>query len=257
MASLGGVPCWVSLMTPEPQTAEDFFGPVMGWTFAPAAEGPDERVALADGSPVAGLSALATSEGAHERWTVFFLVTDADQVTERIAERGGTVGVGPLRAGDGRVVIAADPFGAPFGLWQGETPASWAVGERGAPAWLQLHTRDAFAAALFYGEVFQWTDDPRHAVTYEEGYEEIVVRADGQPVAGIRGGALEAPPDPAIRTRWEPYFRVPDLDAAVAAAERPGGGRAAQVTRPREGPLGRTATLFDPKGAPFRLLGTV
>ncbi|WSA95922.1 VOC family protein [Streptomyces sp. NBC_01795] len=254
MASVGGVPCWVSLMTPDPRAAEDFYGPVLSWSFEPSSDGPDSRVATVDGQPVAGVSELsAGADQGSERWTVYFHVRDADLVAERIAERGATVAVGPLRTGGGRAVIAADQAGAPFGLWQGERPASWAVGSGRAPAWLQLHTRDAFAAAVFYGEIFDWMGDPRHGVTYEEEYEEIVIRVEGHPVAGVRGGSLEAPPDPRIRSRWEPYFRVPDLDAAVSAAEREGGET---VSPPRAAPLGRTATLRDPKGASFCLLST-
>ncbi|MFE9339672.1 VOC family protein [Streptomyces sp. NPDC007063] len=252
MAAVGGVPCWVSLMTPDQRAAEEFYGPVLSWTFVTSDAGPDRRIATVAGQPVAGINQLGPGAGPEaERWTVYFQVEDADVVAERIAERGATVAVGPLRAGGGRAVIAADRWGAPFGLWQGDGPASWWVGSGPAPAWLQLHTSDAFAAAVFYGEIFDWMADPSHGVTYEEQYDEIVVRVDGAAVAGLRGGAPEAPPDPGIRARWEPYFRVPDLDAALSAAEREGG---AVATPPRAGPLGRTATLRDPKGASFCLL---
>ncbi|WP_346660065.1 VOC family protein [Streptomyces sp. WMMB303] len=239
-------------MTPDQRAAEEFYGPVLSWTFVTSDAGPDRRIATVAGQPVAGINQLGPGAGPEaERWTVYFQVEDADVVAERIAERGATVAVGPLRAGGGRAVIAADRWGAPFGLWQGDGPASWWVGSGPAPAWLQLHTSDAFAAAVFYGEIFDWMADPSHGVTYEEQYDEIVVRVDGAAVAGLRGGAPEAPPDPGIRARWEPYFRVPDLDAALSAAEREGG---AVATPPRVGPLGRTATLRDPKGASFCLL---
>ncbi|MDI6411541.1 VOC family protein [Streptomyces albus] len=241
-------------MTPDQRAAEEFYGSVLSWTYDTVTDGPDSRVALVDGQPVAGFNALADGAGPEaERWTVYFKVEDADLVAERIAERGATVAVGPLREDGGRAVIAADQWGAPFGLWQGPGPAAWGVGAGPAPAWLQLHTRDAFAAAVFYGEIFDWVDNPSHGVTYEEKYDEIVVRVDGHPVAGLRGGAPESPPDPRIRARWEPYFRVPDLDAAVDAAEREGGE---VVTPPQPGPLGWSATLRDPKGASFCLLST-
>jgi hypothetical protein len=254
MASVGGVPCWVSLMTPDQKAAEEFYGPVLDWAFTPSDAGPDTRIATVDDEPVAGVNQLTAGAGPEaERWTVYFHVQSADVVTERISERGATVAVGPLRVGGGRAVIAADRWGAPFGLWQGDGPASWWVGSGPAPAWLRLRTSDAFAAAVFYGEIFGWVEDPRYGVTYEEQYDEIVVRVDGHPVAGLRGGALESPPDPYIQARWEPHFRVPDLDAALSAAEREGG---AVASPPREGPLGRTATLRDPKGASFCLLST-
>lgn len=251
MASACGAPCWVSLTARDLRVAEDFYGAVLGWRFVSSSLGTEFRVATEGDEAIAGLTELATPWQLAVSWRVYFQVDDADLAAERISERGGTVAVGPVQLGDGRAVLAADPAGGSFGLWQGEHPHSWAVGAGPAPAWLELHTPDAFAAALFYGTVFDWAHDPSHTVTYEEQHEEVVIRVDQESIAGLRGGGVHGAADPRSRPRWQVYFRIDDLDAAVAAAADKGGEI---VLPPQETCPGRTATLRDPEGAVFSLL---
>ncbi|GEB47488.1 MULTISPECIES: VOC family protein [Streptomyces] len=247
-----GVPCWVSLTTGDQRAAEEFYGPVLGWSFQDSELGPEFRVATRDGQPVAGFNETSVSRQLPVRWTVFFSVDSADRAGERVNERGATVAVGPLRVGDGRAAVAADPYGAPFGLWEGEVPEGWTVGAGQAPAWLELRTPDAFAAAVFYGEALEWSKNANQGVGYEEAQDEVHLLVDGQTVAGLRGGGVEAAPDPNVRTRWDVFFRSADLDEALAAAVRAGGE---VISTSREAPEGRAATLRDPAGALFCLLG--
>ncbi|WP_431981292.1 VOC family protein [Streptomyces qinglanensis] len=253
MDSVPGVPCWVSLTVRDRETTEDFYGSVLGWSFTDSSLGPGFRTATREGDPVAGFNEAAVSWQLPVRWTVFFSVDDADLVCERVRERGATVAVGPLRVGEGRAAMAADPYGAAFGVWQGELPRGWAVGAGHAPAWLELRTGDAFAAALFYGAVLDWTKNPSHGVSYEEQSDEVHILVDGETVAGLRGGGIEAASDPQMRTRWDVYFRASDIDAALRAAERTGGTVVSPV---QHAPHGRVATVRDPDGGLFRLLGS-
>ncbi|MFI9305533.1 VOC family protein [Streptomyces triculaminicus] len=243
-----GQPCWVSLMTADLSAAQNFYGAVLGWTFRAASFGEGFSVALADGKPVAGLTDIARRIGMAVSWTSYFAVGDADMVSARVRERGGTVAVGPLAVGSGRVVLAADPAGAVFGFWEGRNVPDWGIGKGAAPAWLELRTRDAFAAAMFYGEIFDWAVDrpDRCEVRYED--EMVTVRAGGHTVACLRGGAIEADPDPRIRPRWHVYFRVDDVEKAVESALAAGG---AVVNEPGGPGAGREATLRDPEGAMF------
>ncbi|GAA2097774.1 VOC family protein [Streptomyces albiaxialis] len=251
--AVNGVPCWASLTTRDGQASEDFYGNVLGWFFEDSELGPEYRMAVRDGAPVAGLNETAVPRQMPVRWTVFFAVADADQVSDRIVERGATVAVGPLRLGEGRAVVAADPYGAPFGLWQGERPQGWAIGAGQAPAWLQLHTLDVFDSALFYGAVLDWSKEPGCEVGYEVLEDEVHVRAHGETVATLSGGARPAAPDPRSRPHWDIFFRSPDIDAATDAAARAGGRT---VDPPHPTPHGRAATLRDPDGALFSLLET-
>ncbi|MFI1969242.1 bleomycin resistance protein [Streptomyces cinnamoneus] len=243
-----GAPCWVSLLTGDLTAAQNFYGAVMGWTFRKGSLGEGFAVALKDGKPAAGMGDVATRMGVPVSWTCYFAIDDADLVSSRVRERGGTVAVGPLAVGKGRVVLAADPAGAVFGFWQGENLPGWRIGGGEAPAWLELRTRDAFAMAMFYGEIFDWAVDrpDRCEVRYED--EAVTVRAGGSTVACIRGGAIEADPDPRIRPRWHVYFRVDDVEKAVESALGAGG---AVVSEPSHTMVGREATLRDPQGGLF------
>ncbi|MGH3312798.1 MAG: VOC family protein [Streptomyces sp.] len=242
-----GAPCWVSLATCDREAAERFYGEVLGWSFRPGSLGEEFSVATSGDVPVAGLGAIARSMGVAVQWTPFFSVPDADTAAARVRERSATVAVGPIRMGEGRTALAADLAGATFGFWEGEVLSSWHAGRGSPPARLELRTRDAFAAAIFYAEVFEWaTGEGRCEVDYQ--HEAVVVRVDGRAVATLRGGAVESAPDPHIRPRWHVSFYVDDVDGAAKAAVEAGG---AVAMAPSDSPFGRTASLFDPEGGLF------
>ena len=63
-----------------------------------------------------------------------------------------------------------------------------------------------------------------------------------------RGSCPQASP------HWSVYFRTDDADATIARARELGGS----VIQPAEDtPYGRLATLADPTGAAFKLIGPV
>ncbi|NLU75384.1 VOC family protein [Streptomyces sp. HNM0575] len=242
-----GAPCWVSLATGDLESAQRFYGEVLGWSFRPGSIGEEFSVAYAEGVPVAGLGAIARTMGVAVQWTPFFAVPDANTTAARVRERSATVAVGPIRMGEGRTALAADLAGATFGFWEGAVLSSWDAATRDLPARLELRTRDAFAAAIFYAEVFDWASDTgRCEVDYQ--YEAVIVRVDGRTVATIRGGAIESAPDPHIRPRWNTSFSVDDVDDAAKTAVAAGG---AIATSPADNPFGRSAGLFDPEGGLF------
>lgn len=248
MRAVHGAPCWVSLMARDLQAVQNFYGAVLGWTYRPATLGPEFSVALADGAPVAGMGALAHTMGVPVTWTVYFAVDNADDTAARIRERGATVAVGPLSIGQGRAALAADPAGAVFGFWEGGVVSGWEVGWGKAPAWLELRTRDAFAAAIFYGQIFDWASDRPGCCEVEYEHDAVMVRRGGRIVAGLRGGGVEADPDPQVRPRWHVYFRVDDVDSAAEAAVAAGG---TVTSPPGDSHVGRVATLRDPEGGLF------
>ncbi|MFB7631459.1 VOC family protein [Streptomyces sp. NPDC056149] len=243
-----GAPCWVSLLTHDLRAAESFYGAVLGWRFRPATLGEEFAVAMLDGEPVAGVGALVQSFQVPVSWTAYFAVERADDTAGRIRERGATVAVGPLKLGPGRAALAADRDGATFGFWEGQTLA-WSVGTGHAPAILELRTRDAFAAAIFYAEVFDWaTDRPGGCqVTYE--HDEVIVHDGTHVVAVLRGGGVEAAPDPRVRPQWHVHFRVDDVRRATEAAVA-AGGTVTPVTATRDG-SGSQAMVRDPDGGLF------
>ncbi len=248
-----GAPCWVSLMARGLEAAQDFYGAVLGWTFRPTRLGEEFTVALSGGAPVAGIGALASSLQTAVAWTPYFAVADADLTAARIRERGATVAVGPLAMPPGRATLAADPDGAVFGLWEGPTARDWSVGRESGPAWLELRTRDAFAAAIFYGQVLLWGAEDRESCEVHYENEEVLVRDGAHTVAALRGGAIESAPDPRIRPRWRVFFRVPDVSAAADAATAAGGR---VVDPPAASRFPEEATLRDPDGGLFTVVTT-
>ncbi|MCM2415846.1 VOC family protein [Streptomyces sp. RKAG290] len=241
-------PCWVNLMTRDLESAQEFYGPVMGWTFRPGKLGQEFSVARRGDVPVAGIGAVATTFHVAVAWTPYFAVHDADVATSRIRERSGTVAVGPLALGKGRGALAADRDGAGFGIWERTEPATSPPAPDGrSHAWLRLVTRDAFDAAIFYGEVLEWASGRPGSCEVSYATDEVVVHCGGRQLARISSGALEAAPDPQVRPHWQVNFPVPDVTAAVAVARELGGALVEELRRPD----GREATLLDPDGGLF------
>ncbi|MFD8981442.1 VOC family protein [Streptomyces sp. NPDC059564] len=252
-ADVLGAPCWLSLMARDLPAAQRFYGAVFGWTFRQGGLGRAFPVAEADGVPVAGIGAMAGELAVPVAWTAYFSVDDADAAVARVRELGGTVAIGPVSSPpSGRAALVGDPEGAAFGVWEGRVLSEWSVGEGTAPAWLELHTRDAFDAALFYGEVLEWADGS--AGCCEASYEEdqVVLRAAGEAVARLHSRPVEAAAQEAgRRPRWLVHFKVRDLPRATEAALAHGGTVVPQLGNEPGG--GGPVTLRDPDGALFTL----
>jgi predicted enzyme related to lactoylglutathione lyase len=244
-----GAPCWVSLVAPDVSRAKTFYSAVLGWEFRRNGLGDEFILAIAQGIPVAGIGSLAPSLQLAAAWTSYFAVEDADRTVSRIRERSGTVAVGPLSFSIGRGALAADRDGAAFGIWEGQLPMDWITWRRHTPAWLGLRTRDAFDAAIFYGEVLDWATDRPGSCQVEYEGEEVLLRSDGHTLARLSSGAVGASFDPEIRPRWDVHFPVADVEATVRAAQRHGGS--VRPTRHTHGSEANEVTLRDPDGALF------
>ncbi|WP_373412951.1 VOC family protein [Streptomyces sp. NRRL B-24572] len=251
-----GAPCWLNLSAHDLEAAQSFYGAVLGWTFRRGAFGESYVVGERDGVPVAGIAAVSVQPAGPVAWTVFFAVDDADAAVARIRERGGTVGVGPLSYPPrGRAALATDLEGAVFGVWEGRLVSRWHVGERQAPAWVELHTRDAFDAAVFYGGVLGWADESQGGTEVSYEHEGVVLRRNGEAVARLDSGPVESEsPRPELRPRWLVRFRVRDLEAAREAVLAHGGsvvpgGEWAGVRPP--GSDEHRLVVRDPEGALF------
>lgn len=248
-----GAPCWVSLSARDLESAEKFYGTVLGWEFRSTSLGDHFAVALKDGKPVAGIGAVASDMQVAVVWTPYFAVTQADEAAARIRERSATVALGPVAFASGRALVAADRDGAVFGVWDGRLPYGWETWHDEGPVVLRLRTRDAFEAAIFYGGVLEWADgEPGGAsVAYEN--EEVVVRSRGEIVARLGSGAVEAAPDPRIRPHWEVQFAVDDVAACITAS-RALGGTLIQSGTTR---AGEYAELRDPDGGRFTVVAAL
>ncbi|AZK98051.1 MULTISPECIES: VOC family protein [Streptomyces] len=249
-----GAPCWVSLMARDLGASQAFYGAVLGWEFHRGGLGEEFSVAVLDGSPVAGIGALAPRLRVAVAWTPYFATPDADVASARIRERSGTVAVGPLAFSLGRGALAADRDGAVFGIWEGALIPDWQSGHKDAPAWLHLRARNAFDSAIFYGEVLDWASGLPGCC--EVGYEndEVVLMSHGHVLARLSSGATGTAPDPLLRPRWDVHFPVDDVAATVRAVET-NGGIVLERRTTFEG--AEEAALRDPDGALFTVTGRI
>lgn len=241
-----GTPCWVDLAIPDVPAAVAFYGAVLGWTAVDSGEdfGHYHICSVGDRS-AAGIGPIM-QEGQPAAWTVYLASDDADGAAKSITEAGGTVLVPPMDIpGNGRMLVAMDPAGAAFGVWQAAGMNGFAVyNEPGGVTWEDARLADPDAGRAFYAAVFGYNYEPIEGAPADYGTFDI----GGDPLGGMGGmmGAPEGTP-----SHWVAYFSVPDTDAAVATARRHGG---TVLGEPWDTPYGRMAALSDPGGAVFMVV---
>ncbi|MCX5167261.1 VOC family protein [Streptomyces antibioticus] len=243
-APVPGRPCWVELGTPDLDAAKRFYTELFGWRPErdPRQEAGGYTVAHLGEEAVAALAPLY-QESQPCAWNVSFAVSDADVSARLLTEAGGTVLVGPMDVFDlGRFVVALDPGGAAFQLWQAITfPGAGLFDEPGSLGWVELLTRDPARAESFYSTVFGWT------VRSSEDYVHWGV--GGVDFGGMVRMDEKYPPE--VPPHWLPYFVVAELDASVPTALDAGAAALTEPTKAPDGP--RFAVLRDPQGAVFGL----
>jgi predicted enzyme related to lactoylglutathione lyase len=242
-----GVPSWTDLMAPDVPAAQAFYSAVLGWTYQP----PNEEfggyvIAEAGGAPAAGIGPI--QPGARTAWTLYLASGDADKTAAAIAENGGTVLLAPGDVGEaGRMLIAVDPTGAAFGVWQaGQMIGASVVNEAGGITWEDLRSTDPAAARAFYSSVFGVHFAP--VPMAPEDYQTFAPAGQEGPVGGM-GGFMGEGSD----SHWLVYFGVADTEAAVAAVGPAGGSVVMGVT---DTPFGKMAGITDPAGALFWIVET-
>lgn len=240
-----GVPCWADLTVPDVDAAKRFYTSVLGWSYRPTdIEFGGYAIAEVDGAAVAGLGPLPA--GAPCGWTLYLSGDDADRIAATIPEHGGRLLVPPYDVGRlGRRVLARDPTGALFGVWQaGSHGGADVVEQPGSIVWEDLLSPDPAAARTFYSAVFGHRTQP--LPDGGEDFHVFTLPTDDVPLGGI--GGL---PGRAGSAHWELYFAVADVEAAIGAAEAAGGR---VEDREFDTPFGRMAALTDPLGACFHVL---
>ncbi|MEU1486451.1 VOC family protein [Streptomyces sp. NPDC005752] len=236
-----GRPCWVELSTSDVHAARAFYATLLGWRSEtdPRPEAGGYTMARIGEDAVAAFSPLYRQEQ-RAAWTVSFATADADASADAVRSAGGTVLMGPMDVFDlGRFVVAADPAGAVFSVWQARAfPGAERFGEQGTLGWAELRTPDPKGALAFYPAVLGWTVNATGHFTHWG-------------VGGTDFGGMKEHTGEPTRTppHWLPYFTVADTEATAATALASGG---TPLAPPRQVPGGPwVATLRDPQGADF------
>ena len=243
-----GTPCWIDYGAADIEATKAFYTALLGWEYTGGEpEFGGYLTATRNGQQAAGLGPQQDPDDP-PRWTTYFAVSDAAATAATIREAGGTVVVEPMEVGPmGTMVIALDPGGNPFGLWQaGMHTGARIYNEHGALYWNEAAVDDPDAARAFYTAVFgfQWDEVPEAG-----GYTTFRTqdRSAEQPLGGLGGVAPGAP------RGWQTCFGVASADDAAAAVEA-GGGRV--LTPAMDTPFGRFAVFSDPWGATFEVMQT-
>jgi uncharacterized protein len=256
---------WYELLTADADAAQAFYGPMLGWTAAEHPNGMDYRIFSTPEAEVAGVMGLTpemTADGAMPGWLGYVSVDDVDKMAESVRDGGGAVHMPPQDIpGVGRFALVADPQGAVFYVMRGVSDEeslafSYDKPRPGHCAWNELSTTDVEGAKHFYGQRFGWVKDGELDMGPMGKYEFLrhTGRSDGSVMGqGMIGAVMPKMPEMPV-SAWTYYFRVRDIDAAVAHIEANGG---TVVQAPIEIPGGDySMNAIDPQGAHFALVGS-
>jgi predicted enzyme related to lactoylglutathione lyase len=244
-----GTPCWVDVMVTDPAAAKQFYSSLFGWDIQ---DGPPEAggyaMCLLKGRPAAAIMPKPEGNPFPNVWSTYLAADDLDATVAKAKEAGSEFMMEPMDVMTaGRIAVAMDPIGAPYGIWQaGDHKGVGIYNEPGALVWNELMTRDYEGSKAFYASVFGYT--------YEEvgegfTYSTLKRASDGEVVGGLGAFDASTPADDA--SNWAAYFMVEDCDASVAKAVELG----ASVARaPFDTPFGRMATVTGPQGEKFSLV---
>ncbi|MEV6104387.1 VOC family protein [Streptomyces sp. NPDC051940] len=246
-----GTPIWADAMFPDVEAAKQFYGDLFGWTFE---EGDPEyggyTQALSDGKRVAAVvPRMPGMEDVPPAWTMYFASSDIAATAARIRELGGTTEMEPMEVGEfGSMLIARDPGGVQFGVWQPGTHTGFAKQNApGAFSWAEVTTRDADKADGFFPALFGY--EVQRMVDENIDFHLWSMPGSQMPSLGRFKMTADFPPE--VPPYINVYFGVDDCDEAVAKVTKHGG----QVHfGPMSSPFGRFAAVSDPQGAAFAVI---
>lgn len=244
---------WYDLMTGDTKAAESFYKSVVGWNMQDAGMGGPPYTILSAGTiMVGGLMQIpeeARAMGARPGWNGYIAVSDVDDYAGRVVAAGGTIRRPPEDIpGVGRFAVAADPHGAGFFLFKGNTeaqPTPPVAGTPGHVGWHELHAGDLDSEFAFYSGLFGWTKAEAIDMGPMGVYQTFAT--GGAPIGGMMTKTADMP-----FTSWLYYINVEAIDAAVTRIEQ-GGGKV--LMGPHQVPGGSWIVQgLDPQGAMFALV---
>jgi uncharacterized protein len=115
---------WNELQTRDVEAAGDFYGGLFGWEIEPIED--DGRIVYATvrnaGNPNGGFMPMTEQHGdVPPHWLPYFTVPSRDDAVEKARELDGALLAGPLDLPAGEIAVLADPQGAAFAIFEGET----------------------------------------------------------------------------------------------------------------------------------------
>lgn len=245
---------WHELLTSDPEAGGGFYSKVFGWKAQPWDAESGYTMLGGERGPVGGARVLGKdllADTVGPSWLTYVGVPDLTAALETVAANGGKV-VHPVTAlpdPGGRYAVINDPQGGAIGLF--EPPASGGGGGQmaGPMAWHELSADDVEGALAFYKEIFGWEVVATHPMGGEVGDYYIF----GIGTTQLGGGFKRPKHLPPTWPHWLVYLSVPDVTAAVAAAQAAGG---TLLQGPHQVPGGHwIAQIVDSHGVPIAVHG--
>ncbi len=247
-----GTICYVELASPDPDASGKFYGSLFGWNRSDQDMGDYglyTQFMLND--KITGAMHKLTPEQASQNvpphWGLYFNVADVDATTNKVAELGGQVLMGPMDIMDaGRMSVLADPQGATFCLWQANVHGGIQLKEEANTfCWGELLTNDTAAATDFYSNLL----DMKTQTSDTEGMRDYTIFISGAgPAAGMMAITPEMGPIP---PNWMVYFQVDDCAGAASKAAELGANILVPTTEIPS--MGHFSVVQDPQNAVFGL----
>jgi predicted enzyme related to lactoylglutathione lyase len=108
------------LNTSDPEGAQRFYADLFGWRYESVSDDPPYWSIYHGDRLNGGMMPLPPGAPMPSHWLVYFGVDDLDAAAARIGSSGGTVMVEPQAVPAGRFLVAQDPQGAFFALFEGD-----------------------------------------------------------------------------------------------------------------------------------------
>lgn len=255
-----GAPCWADAMFTDVEAAKTFYADVLGWTFGESSSAYGNYTqAYSDGKAVAAVVPPMPGADAPSQWCLYLASSDAAATAEKVKAAGGELLMEPMQVGTfGTMLIAKEPSGAVFGVWQpGEHRGFEKIGEPGSYAWAEVFSRDPDKPDGFLPKVFPYgvqRMEPGEGEDPEAGdmdFKLFTLGGAGFENAVLGRMAMGGDFPPEIPSYVQVYFAVPDCDEAVAKTRKHGG---TLHFGPMDSPFGRFAAVADPQGAAFAVI---
>jgi predicted enzyme related to lactoylglutathione lyase len=231
---------WFELLTRDIDKAKRFYESLFGWltTDVPMGDGQPYPMIFNGEESIGGYR--LGPPGVKSHWVSYLSVPDVDASHRAALAAGCRIMMAPTDFSPvGRAAAIADPTGASFCLWRGNSgdPVDVEKTPMGAWFWNELWSSDEHKALAFYESMFGFTHDTVNMGTGDY----YLLNHDGKPRAGVCRSV-----NPAAQSMWLPYVAVPDCDHMARKVASLGG---IVLLPPRDIPdIGRYAIAMDTSG---------
>jgi len=115
-----GALCWNELVTADPGRAKSFFGELLGWQYQASDRG---FATIVNAGRRNGSTRAQTGQeqGIPPHWLPYFTVGNATDATRHAGQARGRTLVPPTGTRTRRLAVIADPHGAAFAVYEGQT----------------------------------------------------------------------------------------------------------------------------------------